>query len=130
MMQSFLLCEVFLTISSLLILLDSYRESLSFLLRFRTWLQDNKWGRNLFSVIGFAISLLVLLFPVDPGPMIIGDIIPALAVFGLVLFFRKEYSGEGAVFAGTELGKGRRILGYIVFGIALLHFIVPSFVLI
>lgn len=133
MMQAFLLSVVYIFIGSLLLLMDFHRAELSFLLRFRAYLQDKKHALGSFFYAGLAIGVLLLLFPVDPGPMFIGDIIPALSVLILACYFRYAYAKSNQdmdrQFAGTKLSKRKQRLGYIFLIIAIVHFLLPSFVL-
>lgn len=133
MIQAYLLAEIYIILGSLLLLMDYHRASLSFLLRFRAYLQDKKHALDIFFGFGLAIGALVLFFPVDPGPMIIGDLIPALTVFVLALYFRYGYSQSNQdrdrSFEGERLSKKKQRLGYVAIAIAIVHFFLASFVL-
>ena len=133
MIQAFLLSEVYLVLCGLLLLMDFYRSSLSFLLRFRAFLEENSKSSKVFFLVGIATGALMLCFPISPGPVVLGDLIPSLAVLSAALYFKVEYSESNEdkerALSGTKLMKARKRAGYAYLAIAILHFILPSFVL-
>lgn len=133
MIQAFFIAEIYMVVGGLLLMMDAYRDQLSFLLRFRAFIQEKKGMLNLYFAIGIISAALLLFFPVSPGPIILGDLIPAFTLIILSFHFRVEYSEENRekerVFRGTKLGKARLRGGIISIAIAIVHFIIPSFVL-
>ena len=73
MIQLYFLSISYIFISSLIILPENLKRQLSFLILFRERLREVKRARRLYFLAGVAIGLGTLLFPVDPGPWIIGD---------------------------------------------------------
>lgn len=134
MLQIYFLSLAYIVLSSLLLLLDYYREPLAFLLKFRAMLRDSKRAQYFYFISGIAISVLALFFPIAPGPMILGDLLPAITVLLQAFYFLIAYSEKnrdrGLVFNGASLEERKRNAGYASLVIALLHFIFPSFVLI
>ena len=133
MIQVFLLSEIYLVLCGLLLLMDSYRSSLSFLLRFRAFLQENPKSSKAFFLFGLITGILMLCFPASPGPIVLGDLIPSLAILSAALYFKVEYSESNddkeRAYAGAKLLNARKRAGYVYLAIAILHFILPSFVL-
>ncbi len=134
MLQIYFLSIIYLIFSSLLLLLDYHREQLAFLLRLRSMLRDNRKAQQIHFISGLAISILLLFFPISPGPMILGDFIPSIVIAFESFYFLISYSDKnkdrGLSFNGTKLEVKKRNAGYASLIVALLHFLFPSFVLI
>lgn len=134
MLQIYFLSIAFLGLSSLLLLLDYYREELSFLLRFRAFLRENKKAQYAYFISGIAIAVLLLFFPIYPGPMLLGDFIPAIVAalnaFYFMIAFSEKNKERGLSFSGTKLEERKKLAGVISLAVAMLHFLFPSFVLI
>ncbi len=134
MLQIYFLSIAFLILSSLLLLLDYYREELSFLLRFRAFLRENKKTQYVYFVSGIVIAIMQLFFPVYPGPILLGDFIPAISAalnaFYFMIAFSEKNKERGLSFNGTKLEERKKLAGFISLSIAVLHFLFPSFVLI
>ena len=67
-----------------------------------------------------------------PGPVIAGDLVPAVSVLALAFFFRILYSERNrersdAYLAGKKLRMKK--LAYVTLSVAAVHFLFPSFVL-
>ncbi len=104
------------------------------MLRFMDELERNRRFLNLFFLTGCLTSLLLLFFPSYPGPMILGDLIPSLVVLYNTLYFyitirRREKDGRTEYLDASRAGR-RIVLARISLLTALLHFLLPSFVLI
>ena len=84
-------------------------------------------------IAGLLIALLIVLFPVSPGPVILGDFIPAFWIIYSAFFFYINYSAKSSEDekAPTEIvsTKRMRTLGMITSAIAVIHFAFPSIVL-
>lgn len=134
MLQIYFLSIVFLILSSFILLLDYYREELSFLLRFRALMRESKKVQFIYFISGIGVAVLMLFFPVYPGPMLLGDFIPAMAVllnsFYFIVAFSEKNKERGLAFNGTKLEERKKLAGIISLLIAFLHFLFPSFVLI
>lgn len=134
MIQGYFLSLFYLIFSSLIYFQGKYRIELSFMLRFTDELEKDRKKLYGFSLLGLLTFLILLFFPQNPGPVILGDLIPSLVVlYNTIYFFmmikRKEKSGRSD-YLDTKRGERKIILGYISFSVAVLHFLLPSFVLI
>ncbi len=133
MIQQYFLSLSYLIIVSLLFLVDTYRRQISFAIRIKGALMENRKLLDAFFISGIIISLLAFFFPMDPGPVILGDLVPSVWIFYSAFFFRFRYSekrieqGE-AYFETSTLDRTTR-LGWITAAIAVMHFIFPQFVL-
>ncbi len=134
MIQGYFLSLFYLIFSAMIYFQGKYRIELSFMLRFTDELGKDRKKLYLFSSLGLLTFLILLFFPQSPGPVILGDLIPSLVVlYNTIYFFimikRKEKSGQSE-YLDTKRGKRKIILGYISLSTAVLHFLLPSFVLI
>ena len=134
MIQGYFLSLIYLVLSSLIYFQSKYRLELAFMLRFTDALERDRRYLYSFSGLGLLTFLILLFFPVSPGPAILGDLVPSLVVLYNTLYFfimikRKEKS-ERAEYLDRKRSERRTALGWISVTVALLHFIFPSFVLI
>ncbi len=134
MIQGYFLSVFYLILSAAIYFQGKYRIELSFMLRFTDELEKDRKKLFIFSALGLLTFLILIFFPQSPGPVILGDLIPALVVlYNTIYFFmmikRKEKSVRGE-YLDTKRGERKIILGYISLSLAVLHFLFPSFVLI
>ncbi len=132
MIQLYFLSIAYLVFSSLLLLVDSYRRKLSFMLKAKSSIRENIKRLNLYFLSGIALALSLLFVPMSPGPIIIGDIIPAAFILFLAFFFRLLYSERNRERSDAYLaGKKQKLrkLGFICLFISFMHFLFPSIVL-
>lgn len=127
MIQVYVLSVAYMLLSSLLMLLDSYRLKLSFLLPLRHLLITEKRFRTGFFLAGIVLCLLQLLFPVAPGPRLLGDLAPSIAALLLAFYYLN--------FKGSEVKNGRiyassRTNGLLLLSFTIIHFLFPMGVLI
>ena len=132
MIQLYLLSVAYLVFSALLILVDSYRRKLSFMIKVKSRLREDSKRLNIYFAAGLLISLLNLFLPMSPGPTIIGDLVPSLSVLFMAFFFRLLYSEKNRERSDAYLaGKKQKVrkLGLFSLVIALIHFLFPHIVL-
>lgn len=130
--QFYILSITYLIFSSLLLLVDSYRRGLSFMLKAKSKLKDDEKKRNELFLGGILIALGKLFFPIAPGPIIIGDLLPAAAVLAesfSVRVFYKSSEAEGTASPIVQNKKKSKRLGFIFLSIAVIHFLFPRFVM-
>lgn len=131
-LQFYILSITYLIFSSLLLLVDSYRRGLSFMLKAKSKLKDDEKKRNELFLVGILIALGKLFFPIAPGPIIIGDLLPATAVLAesfSVRMFYKSSEAEGTASPIVQNKKKSKRLGFIFLSIAVIHFLFPRFVM-
>ena len=131
-LQFYILSITYLIFSSLLLLVDSYRRGLSFMLKAKSKLKDDEKKRNELFLGGILIVLGKLFFPIAPGPIIIGDLLPAAAVLAesfSVRMFYKSSEAEGTASPIVQNKKKSKRLGFIFLSIAVIHFLFPRFVM-
>lgn len=131
-LQFYILSIAYLIFSSLLLLVDSYRRGLSFMLKAKSKLKDDEKKRNELFLVGILIALGKLFFPIAPGPIIIGDLLPAAAVLAesfSVRVFYKSSEAEGTASPIVQNKKKSKRLGFIFLSIAVIHFLFPRFVM-
>ena len=131
-LQFYILSITYLIFSSLLLLVDSYRRGLSFMLKAKSKLKDDEKKRNELFLGGILIALGKLFFPIAPGPIIIGDLRPAAAVLAesfSVRMFYKSSEAEGTASPIVQNKKKSKRLGFLFLSIAVIHFLFPRFVM-
>lgn len=140
MMQTYLLSLVYLLFGSAFLLADGYGVRFPMLLSLRYHFRTKKGVRLTLIILGVAITLSLALFPMEPGPVLLGDLIPmlnvsSLAVYYLYLSLKGEGEGvhdDNSVLHATGLyvEHNRRGVGYVTLAVALIHFFIPHFVLV
>lgn len=124
-MQAYLLTTAYFVFTSLMLFLDEYRLQLGFLLSIRHKLiVDRRWRIGAF-LAGFLLFILDLTFPTDPGPAVLGDLIPALTSFFIALYYAR-YADEDRT---TYLKLSDRTCAILLMGLAIFHFLFPSLIL-
>ena len=127
MVHIYFLSEIYLIFSAAVLLADRYGMHLIFLLNARSFYLTGRKKRIVFPLIGLLLMVGLLFFPIEPGPIIIGDLMPAMMILVLVFnFFLSLSGGESENFSG----KKDYILGILALAVALLHFLFPSIVII
>lgn len=128
MIQFYLLSVVFLVLSAGLLLVDRYGTSFLFLINLKTFYNSKKAVKITFISLGLLIALAVIFFPVSPGPIILGDILPAANIVLVLIYLLRNFSKAESI-ADFNNGK-RNALGFITLGVALIHFLFPWIVVI
>lgn len=135
MIQGYFLSLIFLVLSSLMFYQSNYRMELSFMLRFLTALENSRRIFYLFSASGAVIFLILILFPVSPGPMFLGDALPAFVILYDTLYFfvdikRKEKNEKAVDYLDKKRLEMKLFLARLNITVAVIHFLLPSFVII
>ncbi|MBQ0071011.1 MAG: hypothetical protein KBS81_04025 [Spirochaetales bacterium] len=133
MIQGYLAACVFLVMSSLFFLQNKYRLQLSFLLRFYTLIRTSHKANRIYVAIGYVTTALLLLFPIAPGPRVLGDFIPALftlydTLYFHITFIRRKKEGEKD-YLDLKKESRRVVIGWSGIAVAAVHFLLPSFIL-
>ena len=128
MVQFYLLSVLFLVLSAGLLLVDKYGTTFLFLINLKTLYITRKAVRFSFLICGLLIAAAIVVFPISPGPVILGDVLPAANIILVILYFLKNMGkSEGVV----EYNNGKRnALGFVTLGVAVIHFLFPAIVII
>lgn len=126
-MQIYFLTIFYLTLTAFFLLIESYREYLTFMIRYRHILLSSIKLRVFFFIFGIVLGVLNLLFPSSPGPCFLGDLIPAIALFLASIYYPSLK--EARIGDATLYGKGKS-RGLILLAISCFHFMLPNCVLI
>ena len=127
MIQFYLLSVLYLVLASGLLLVDKYGSRLFFLINLKTFYNSKKITQIICLSVGALILLGVVFFPVNPGPMVLGDLLPAINLAIVLLYFLKRVGKADIVDYNNEK---RNALGFITLGVALIHLLFPSIVII
>lgn len=129
MPQVYFVSVVYLVLAACLLLVDKYGSSMLFLINLQGFYRSRKQYPIVFMVLGVVVAASLVLVPMNPGPMVLGDFIPALNVLVVVFYFLKDYNSKDDETVRFNDAK-RNALGFVSLGVAALHFLFPSIVLI
>ena len=127
MIQFYLLSVLYLVLASGLLLVDKYGSRLFFLINLKTFYNSKKSTQIICLIVGALILLGVIFFPVNPGPMVLGDLLPAVNLAIVLLYFLRKVGKTDIVDYNNEK---RNALGFITLGVALIHLLFPGIVII
>ena len=146
MYQAYLLTISYLLINAGLLLGDEYGGQFLILLRLRNTVKSSLPVHIVLIVFGFLLAVWKIIFPISPGPVLLGDLFCAFCLLVMAVYhmtqlkvFRKTKKGnspsseatDSPIFqkTGTYIEKHKRNLGYLLLGVSVLHFLFPSAVL-
>ena len=127
MIQFYLLSVLYLVLASGLLLVDKYGSRLFFLINLKTFYNSKKSTQIICLIVGALILLGVIFFPVNPGPMVLGDLLPAINLAVVLFYFLRKVGKTDIVDYNNEK---RNALGFITLGVALIHLLFPGIVII
>lgn len=130
MMQLWLVSLLYLVYTGIIFMTPEYGIKIPTLLAIRDYLFSNKIYMKMLILIGYLLTILNLLFPISPGPIFLGDLLPALFIFlsafnYTLLLVKKEQS----IIFDEKLSKRHLYFALFLFGVAFLHFILPHWVI-
>ena len=141
-MQLYFITVFYLYFGSALLLVDEYGGRYLLLIRLRNMMESTKRSYVLYALLGFVLMLLNIFFPVPPGPVLLGDLLPVAGLFFLLLYalYRLAQQGKGSSKlklrqeevlrkTGLLLEYEKKSLGLIMVGVATLHLLFPKAVL-
>lgn len=152
MIQAYFFSVIWLLVLSALLLVGPYGWRLSWLLDIRRFFISSAPVRLGMTSSGFILGILLLFFPIHPGPPILGDLVPAAVILGgsfwLMKTARRIASWYRYLQTGTKHldssfqplkpeslfsdapGENQRLIGgYVALVVAVIHFAVPMAVL-
>ena len=128
MIQFYLLSVVYLVLSAGLLLVDRFGASFLLLINLKTFYTSKKAIPIVWISVGLVIAAAVVFFPVSPGPIVLGDLLPAAAIVLVVLYLVSRLGKTESV---EDYNNGKRnALGYFALGVALIHFLFPWVVIV
>ncbi|HAP57450.1 MAG TPA: hypothetical protein DCR02_06605 [Sphaerochaeta sp.] len=139
MIQLYLLSIAYLLLGSAFLLSDSYGLSFPLLLSLRYAFRTHPVVRRILVLSGLLLTIALALFPMDPGPMLLGDLVPMLNVFSLTLWYlyqalrgigvKQEEQQTVLDATGLYMERNKRNVGFLTMAVAIIHFIAPQLVL-
>ena len=134
MIQLYLLSVAYLVIGSGFLLSDTHGIKMSILFSLRFTFRNNRAVRLSLIIGGFLLTI-GLASSHRSGPRIIGDLLPLINIFILSIWYLTESlqkSEADELFTsvvGRYRERSRERMGYVTLVIALIHFLLPHFVL-
>lgn len=135
MMQLYFLSVAYLIIGGAFLLSDTHGLKLNILYSLRFLFRNNNTFRLGLIISGVGLTIGLALFPLDPGPRIIGDLVPMITIALLTFFYLFEHFkkplGEDGLSdrIAHSLERVQEHLGFVTLIVALIHFLLPHFVL-
>ena len=128
MIQFYLLSVVYLVLSAGLLLVDRFGASFLLLINLKTFYTSKKAIPIVWISAGLLIAAAIVFFPISPGPIVLGDMLPAAAIVLVDLYLVSRLGKTESV---EDYNNGKRnALGYFTLGVALIHFLFPWIVII
>lgn len=128
MIQFYLLSVVYLVLSAGLLLVDRFGASLLLLINLKTFYTSKKAIPIVWISVGLAIAAAIVFFPISPGPIVLGDMLPAASIVLVDLYLMSRVGKPERV---EDYNNGKRnALGYFTLGVALIHFLFPWVVIV
>ena len=152
MIQFYVLALAFMLYGAAVLLADEYGEKVNILLKIKEIHSVNQTFSIVLIVLTAVVGILKLISPTSPGPVVIGDFLPAVNLIALAIFFafdltRKQKKSEDDSASGdsenenvfsdsdplikvqTFYYKNKKLLGYATLCVVLFHFLFPGAVL-
>ncbi len=152
MVQFYFLTILFLIIGAMILLVEEHGERFPTIERLRNLIFSNQTNAIVLLVLTAASGILKMISPIDPGPVVLGDFFPAIALLAVAVFYGFEMQSLGKevksgddeelfdddqAFLESEIVdkaegfyyKNKKIIGYVIMGIAFFHFLFPGAVL-
>jgi hypothetical protein len=136
-MQTYLLSILYLLLGSSYLLADSYGVRFPFLLSIRHAIRTKRSFALALVIAGAALTAALIFVPMDPGPWLLGDLLPLSNTASLTIYYLYhlikgggDETRETVVRAtGQYVEQNKRHVGYLTLGVALLHFLLPHLVI-
>ncbi|MBK5200505.1 MAG: hypothetical protein JJE21_03120 [Spirochaetaceae bacterium] len=130
MMQLWLITLLYLTYTGLIFISPSLGIYNPTLLRIRDYLFNHEKYIILIMIIGYALTILTLFFPISPGPTFLGDLlVSAFLFFSAINFTFILVKKELSIVIDENIITRHRNYAIIIFIVALLHFVFPAWVI-
>ncbi len=96
MVQFYFLTIVFLVLGALILLSEEYGEKFPTIVRLQHMVFRNQTNTIVLLVLTAVSGILKLISPINPGPVVLGDLFPAIALISVAVFYSFEMKGLGA----------------------------------
>jgi hypothetical protein len=110
----------------MIFLADRYGMNVIILLNVRSYYLSGKRRQVAFPVVGLILTIGLLFFPISPGPVVIGDFLPAFCVLTCVFNYTLAL---GSSVHGNYSTMRDRVLGWFALSVGIIHFLFPSLVI-
>jgi len=124
--QVYFLSEIYLLISAMIFLADRHGMNVIILLNVRSYYLSGRRRQIAFPVAGVVLTLGLLFFPIQPGPVVIGDLLPAVCVLSCVFNYTLALSSS---VSGNYSSMRDRLLGWAALFVGIIHFLFPAIVI-
>jgi len=110
----------------MIFLADRYGMNVIILLNVRSYYLSGKRRQIAFPVVGLILTIGLLFFPISPGPVVIGDLLPAMCVLSCVFNYTLALSSTAN---GNYSTMRDRVQGWAALSVGIIHFLFPAIVI-
>lgn len=130
MMQIWFLTIIYLLYTGLILITAEFGITIPILLNMREYLFSHRKTFILVMFLGYILTILNCLLPTIPGPIILGDLLPTLALLYSSLWYNVTlFKNKETIIIEQNKKKFYLRMAIIIFNISLLHFLLPNWVL-
>jgi len=130
MMQVWFITILYLVYTGLIFITQEFGVKIPILLNMREYLFNNRRIFILVMFLGYILTFLNCFVPTIPGPIVLGDLFPTIALlYSSVWYNVYLFKNKGPIIIEQTKRKYYLRIAIIIFNIAILHFLFPSWVL-
>lgn len=130
MMQIWFLTIVYLLYTGLILITPEFGITIPILLNMRDYIFSHRKIFTLVMFLGYILTFLNCFLPTIPGPIILGDLLPTIALLYSSLWYNVTlFKNKETIIIEQNKRKFYLRMAIIIFNISLLHFLLPNWVL-
>ncbi len=130
MMQIWFITIIYLVYTGLVLITQEFGIKVPILLNMREYLFTHRKIFIFVMFLGYLLTILNCFIPTIPGPMILGDLFVTIALlYSSVWYNVNLFKSKGEIIIEQTKRKFNLRMAIIIFNIALLHFLLPHWVL-
>ncbi|MDC7238063.1 MAG: hypothetical protein PQJ49_13170 [Sphaerochaetaceae bacterium] len=130
MMQIWFITIIYLVYTGLVLITQEFGVKVPILLNMREYLFTHRKIFIFVMFLGYLLTILNCFIPTIPGPMVLGDLFVTIALLYSSIWYNINlFKSKGDIIIEQTRRKFNLRMAIIIFNIALLHFLLPHWVL-
>ncbi|MCY1152273.1 MAG: hypothetical protein OWP43_07605 [Sphaerochaetaceae bacterium] len=130
MMQIWFITIIYLVYTGLVLITQEFGVKVPILLNMREYLFTHRKIFIFVMFLGYLLTILNCFIPTIPGPMVFGDLFVTIALLYSSIWYNINlFKSKGDIIIEQTRRKFNLRMAIIIFNIALLHFLLPHWVL-
>jgi hypothetical protein len=130
MMQIWFITIIYLVYTGLVLITQEFGVKVPILLNMREYLFTHRKIFIFVMFLGYLLTILNCFIPTIPGPMVLGDLFVTIALlYSSVWYNINLFKSKGTIIIEQTKRKFNLRMAIIIFNIAILHFLLPHWVL-